>query len=360
MNEHIAAHIQKGNQYFAAYRFEEAHSEYSRALYELQQAGLALNEAAQAELHLMRATALASADEQAALSDPDIFNQIIDDYDNAIDLRPEALHYRNLRGRMYMNCRFVDYKEEAEKDFEFVLKQNPHEPDALNMMGLLAAEQQDMDRAIYYFSLAIEQEPSADLYASRGMCYFRRMPPAYEVASREFAKALELDPKREDLYLWRAHCFIELGEEAAALQTYDQLIELAPRAEYFVDRGQTRLTSELEQARNDFLTAIEMGQHPLAYNNLAWMLAQEGEYEQAVQHAETALQLDPTCTIAYATLAEIYALQGKEDAMYEHLALALQHFYDDYLDVMAEPAFQPYLQQQRFQQLISEMKQRQG
>ncbi len=355
MNSHIIPHIEAANRHFSAHEFEEAHQQFSQALHKLQkeeESGL-INEESVAELYLLRGTSLVSVDEQAALADPDIFNQVLDDYDNAIDLHPEAIHYRNLRGRMYMNCTFSDYKKEARKDFEYVLKHQEHHPDALQMMGLLATQAKDYDKAIYYFSLAIEQEPEAsETYAARGMSYFRKKPPKYEEAARDFAKAQSFTPEREDLYIWRAQCFQLLNLPESALQEYDRLIDLSPKAEYFVERGNLLIADQPGRAFEDYTHAVEIGQHPLAYNNLAWLLLQKGDFEEAIEHAKMVIQVDPTATIAYATLAEIYAKMEDEDRFYEYLALALQHYYEDYMDAMMEPAFEAYMHEARFKELI--------
>lgn len=359
MDSHTNSHIQSGKQYFARRRFEEAHREFSLALHELakaEESGL-FDEEALSELYVLRATSLVSIDEEAALKDPDIFNQVMDDYDHAIDLDPATTNILNLRGRMFLNCQFADYKAEAKKDFDAVLKADANNPDGLRMMGLFSASEKEYDRSIYYFSLALEQEPnSSETYAARGMSYFRRTPPQLELALQDFAKAQEITPEREDLYIWRAQILQQLKLNNEALEEYNRLIDLAPKADYFVDRGTMVLETNPRQAFDDFTQAVHIGTHPLAYNNLAWMLLQDGEYEEAIGHAEMALKVDPTTTVAYATLAEIYAKMKDDDKFYESLALALEHYYQDYMDAMTEPAFEEYVHERRFREMMREVR----
>lgn len=358
MNEHIQSHLTRGQRHFEAGHFQQAHAELSRALFELEEASLTLNEEALAELLVLRGTALASIDERDALEDPDVFNQVMDDYDTAIDLRPEELSYRNLRGRMYLHCLFADYQQKAREDFEYVLEKRPKDLDALRMLGMLAAEEGDHVKAVERFSQLLEEEEVAEVLAARGMSYLKLVPIQYEQAIQDFAKAIALNPEREDWYVWQAQALQECGELEAALHVYNDLIERAPKSPYLLERGNLLLELNPEQAFRDFQAAIKTGANPQAYNNLAWMLLQQGDMDAAIEHAQHALEVDPTCSIAYATLAEIYASIEDRERFYEYFTLALDHYYQDYMDAMVETAFQPFVQEVRFQELIQAKKQR--
>jgi tetratricopeptide (TPR) repeat protein len=346
MNRELRKLMRQGQALYEARSFDEAYYQFTLAIQivEEEQDDCGLSDSEIAELYLTRGAILATEDEAIALNDPDIFHQIMEDYDTAIETCPPQFYYRNLRGRMYLNCAFANYTEEAKEDFGYVLEMDPQDAGALKHMGQACSRQENYPRAIEYFTRSIASHPDTEAYLHRAFCHFKSTPPDFEAAAEDFGRALEQLPRLEELYLWRAQCFQGLGRIEDAIKEYDRLLEISPGdAGYYVDRGALRTPVDPLGAQEDFDRAIKVGNHPLAYNNRACYFLQLGYYEQAAADAKSALAADPKCNIAYATLAEIYAKQGNREQFLHFLTLALQHYYDDIIEVLENPAFSPFL-----------------
>ena len=348
-------YILHGKALFEARDYEQAYEKLSQAIYLLEEndARLWMNPEEMGELYLLRGSALYQDNENEALSDPDIFTQIIEDYEQAISFQPENSLYYRIRGRLYLNCKFGDFKKEAKADFQEAIKANKQDHLALRFMGEILSKEEEYDKAIHYLTLSLQEVEDKEAFMMRGVCYFRKIPADYSAAALDFGKAQEQLPKLEELYIWRAQCFQELGDITSAIQEYNRLIKISPgNAGYLIDRGTMRFEDDPDGAFDDFNRALEIQIHPLALNNRAYYYLQKGDYQSAIADAKTALEVNGDHSIAYATLAEIYAITGDKEEFYHYLDLALKNYYTDIVDVLMEPAFSPYKEESRFLQLI--------
>ena len=177
-------------------------------------------------------------------------------------------------------------------------------------------------RAIELFQRAIEHDPSFALaFAHVAMAYTElaevgAMSPdvAYERATANVAKALELDPE-----LAAAHCTLghlktarELDWEGAE-RAFKRAIELNPNgAEAYDLYG--RLCTGLERY-DDALDLLRRAQEldPLAHGlDIATALLRAGHYAEAVTRAEAGVRLYDAEDRARATLGWAYFLSGRE------------------------------------------------
>lgn len=355
MNSKLEDYISHGKACFEARDYEEAYRQFSLAIGMIEEGTTQffMNDEELAKVYLFRGSALFSDSEREALNNPDIFNQILDDYDQAVSVQPNNPIYRNVRGKLYLNCQFTNFLEEAREDFSQVVKRHPDNSMALKSLGEIYSREEAYDQAIYYFSKALEKGEDKEVYMLRGVCQFRKTVPDFAAAADDFGKAQVFLPRLEELYVWRAQCFLELNDYGAAIGEYDKLLEIAPnKAGYYVDRGAVKIDHDPDGALADFDRALEIADHPLAYNNRAYYYLQQGDYAQAIQDAMRALEVDGEYSIAYATLAEIYARMDDEEQFYKYLELALKFYYDDIVEVMLEPAFEKYNNDSRFLDLI--------
>lgn len=347
--------IEKGKTSIRDRNYLSAHEELSRAIHLIEQEHLGdlLNDAQLAEVYVLRGSALWYQDELQTYTDPDIFHQVLNDFEQALDMLPQQTVYLNLRGRLYLNASFDDYLQLAEEDFEAALKAAPKDADALKNLGELRAKQERYDQAIQYYTRSLDEQIDKETYLLRGVANFRRIPANYQAAADDFGRAQELLPGLEDLYIWRAQSFLELGEWELAVEEYDRLIDVSPEtSSHYVDRGVLKLERDEAAALADFEQALEIAPDPSAYNNRAVLMRMRGDFEMAVSDAKAALKADPEYAVAYATLAEIYADMGDRTAMYDQLKQALATYYDDVVEVMSEPAFEPYIHEPEFQRLL--------
>jgi len=347
--------INQGRSAFRSQRYQEAFELLSRAIGKIedQDGGDLLEGQILAELYLLRGTSLFALNEQEAFEDPDIFNQIADDYEQSLEMNPDYVEAYALRGRLFLNCEFTDYTEEARQDFSEVLRRESDHWETLNYMGQLFYGQEEYDKAIYYFSKVIEQEATVSAHELRALAFFQKLPPDYVAAAADFEQAKLLSPEREEFYIWRAQCFQELSLMGDAIREYDQLIERFPgESRYWLDRGTIKVEVDPAGALQDFERSIALSPNALAFNNRAFYYKMQGDYEQAIADVEMALELEPGLPVAYATLAEIYAEMEDETQFYKYLELALEHYYEDTVDARSEIAFQSYAHEERFLSLL--------
>ena len=348
--------LNQGRKAFEDRDFQEAFRLFSLAIYDLEEKdeeSIQLSEQERTEAYILRGTALWREDEPKTFQDPDIFHQVLNDLEQALDVQPRNAALLNLRGRFYLNAAFDDFRHEAKEDFKAALEVLPDDPESLRNMGEALSKLEEYSLAADYLTKAIDAgDAGPELWLMRGVAFFKKIPPEFQAAAADFGQAEVLAPEVEETYVWRAQCFQEMQELELAIQEYDKLISFAPKAAYFVDRGVVKLEMSMDEALADFEEALELEVHPLALNNRAAILRLKGDLQAAENDAREALRISPDFAVAHATLAEVYADQGNLPGLKEQLSLAIDSYYDDVMEVLTEPAFEPYLQEDWMQALL--------
>lgn len=352
----VREHLRIAKGHISAQEFDEAYRELSVAIHlvEDHDASSELEDSELAELYLMRASSLMSSTKGRVFRETDSFHQVLEDLESAVTAQPQDPQYRLIRAQFYKKSEFADYLSEAKTDLDTILKQDENHVEALVELGDVMTRQREFKNAIPILTKAITLEAGAEAYMSRGLAFFKKTPPDYQAAAKDFYQAQLANPTDENLYLWRAQCFQELEQWSDALREYDLLIELVPDNQgYFVDRGFIKDSMENEQgAVEDYNKALDIGPHPMAFNNRAMYFLREGRIEEAIEDAKAAIEADPELYIAQASLAEIYAHAGYKEEMLDSLKAAMGTYYLDSVEVMLEPAFEPYLEDPDFQEVI--------
>ncbi len=121
------------------------------------------------------------------------------DYSTIIELDSAAVEPRFYHGMLAM--RQADLTT-ALADFSRLEEIAPEDP--LTNLGLATYYNSlaDYGKAAQYFSLLIEQEPTAEYYGARGVCYLYL--DRLNEASADINEALRLNPADAELYVYRA------------------------------------------------------------------------------------------------------------------------------------------------------------
>lgn len=83
-----------------------------------------------------------------------------------------------------------------------------------------------LDEALAYFTDHIEKNPdSSEAYSKRAVVWKTKGEPIKALEDAD--KALQLDPKRMEVYLLRADIYLENGDKAAAKANYTETVERA-------------------------------------------------------------------------------------------------------------------------------------
>lgn len=355
MQEKLKKHIESGLALFESRDYEASYSELSQAIHliEEEEGEMFLNATQVSEIYMFRASALIAADDHQAYNDEATFYQAMDDYEEAIGLQPSNALLYNLRGKTYLRAKFSDFTQKAKVDFQRAIELDKEEFSAMKSLGEILSKEGKYNDAIRYFSIILDKNKDAETYMLRAVTNFKKPQPDYAAAAADFGKAQELLPRLEELYLWRAQCFQELKQIDKAVAEYDKLIQISPRnAGYYIDRGTLLHHANPEAALNDYTRALDIQAHPLAYNNRANLLARQGNLQGAIEDAKSALKTDPNFSIAHASLAEIYALMKDKANMYNHLEIAVEKYFEDVFELLENPVYEPFRNEERFQQLI--------
>lgn len=209
-------------------------------------------------------------------------------------------------------------------------------------------KQEHIDRAILL-------NPSNYLYfAHRGLLYFRQRK--IEAAIEDYEAAMKLNPKDAVLPYNMGHFYEQKGELEKALEYFEMASGYGELA--FLAKGQIlERLGRIDESIQAVSTAIDV--NPMsskALNRRAHQLRQLGEYHQAFIDISKAIEYDPSHPVHFATLAEIYAAQGKMDEFYLNFSIALSKGLKIEAIRTAKDIYLPLLKDKRFIELLDKYK----
>lgn len=145
------------------------------------------------------------------------YEEAIDSYTKAIDIRPEIPQFFNSRGYAY-SC--IDEHDKAIYDYNKAIELYPEYADAYCNLGTSYDAQKKYDEAILNYSEAIKlDQNTAIIFFNRG-CTYTKMKK-YEEAVLDFSKVIKLEPGCIEAYTERAKSYRLLGDVAKATQDED-------------------------------------------------------------------------------------------------------------------------------------------
>ena len=175
------------------------------------------------------------------------------------DIYLRAAHFAEQGGK---------YKE-AEAKYQQALKVEPKNVDAIVGLARLYDQQGNSQQAVATYQKALKLHPrNAIVYNDFGLCYGRRRELA--PAQQMLQKAVELEPGRANYRMNLATVLVDMGRPADAFQ---QLAAAQPQG--------------------------------VAHYNLACLLDERGQHDQAADQARQALAKDPSLTPARELLAQL-------------------------------------------------------
>ncbi len=117
---------------------------------------------------------------------------------------------------------------EAEYQYQSVLRASPRNPDALNLMGTLALEAKQPQRAIVYFEKALKALPRQPAYINNLGSALLAVED-YPAAAQQFRRALLFDPKLVDAICNLGRVSKLLNKSDEALEHYQRALAVAPQ-----------------------------------------------------------------------------------------------------------------------------------
>ncbi|ORZ20242.1 hypothetical protein BCR42DRAFT_408316 [Absidia repens] len=175
-------------------------------------------------------------------------------------------------------------------------------------------EQQDIASAFKEFEDAIAINPSdPDAYYHRGQIHY--ISNNFEAAAKDYSESIKLD----DTFLY-AHVQLgvvqyKMGSVSSSMSTFKNTLKQFPEsADVHNYYGELLADQQkFDEAVDMFTKAIELDpKNPLPYINKAMLKFQlKGEAEEAISLCKKALEADPACDAAVASLGQLYLERGE-------------------------------------------------
>ncbi len=169
------------------------------------------------------------------------------------------------------------------------------------------------DGAVSVMEKAIKQSPkNGFLYTTRGRYLLRG--EHYNLALADLTKGMSIDPAtRQDwVYRMRADCYVNLGNNEAAIADLKRAIALKPHDEYFKMLGEVNYQMKrLDEAINCFSKGIAMNtKNYWLYKLRGDVFFQQQKYKKAVDDYTSVIRLVPNETVGYGSRAKAYERLG--------------------------------------------------
>ncbi|HEX5209589.1 MAG TPA: tetratricopeptide repeat protein [Steroidobacteraceae bacterium] len=208
--------------------------------------------------------------------------------------------------------------DEARASCLSALQLQPRQLEALNLLGIIAAQTGDPARAVAFFGEVLQLDPqNLAAHNNQGNALRALQQPAAAIASHD--RAIAIKPDHAPSYYSRAKALHELRRYEEAIASYERAIALQPDyAEAFCNRG--RALFELQRygaalASHDKAIALRPG-YAAAYVDRGRALAGLRHYEAAIESLGKAIALEPRHPgIWYIRANALYSLERFEAAL---------------------------------------------
>lgn len=222
--------------------------------------------------------------------------------------------------------------EAAIRDFTEALRYDPQLAVAYNNRGIALDRSGELEKAVADYSEAIKLDPQyAAAFNNRGLAQAKKSD--FKRAIADFDQAIRFDPKFAVAHNNRGVAREQAGDLAGAEQDFTAALSLDPQlGDAYANRGNVRRgLAKYEQAIADFDSAVRLDRtNAAAYNNRAWLLATCPD--EKFRNGQAAIEAaKKACDLAEGknpdwldTLAAAYAESGQFDEAVETESRAIE------------------------------------
>ena len=207
---------------------------------------------------------------------------------------------------------------DAEQLYHQALEQDPSQPDALNLLGVIAEQRGDLEQALALFDRAITAAPKLAIIPFNKGNALRDAGRAQE-AQAAYEAALACDPGFHDALLNLGVLLQEEGQTKLALEHFNTLIRLNPnhhQAHYNIGKC-FQARGNIDNAFSAFETALTLNPNDHdAHFAIANVCSDMARYNDAIDHIKTAIKLKPNWSEAFGALGIFLLRAGQyQDAI---------------------------------------------
>ena len=209
--------------------------------------------------------------------------------------------------------------------FEKILKVHPTNLDALNALGLIAGQSQDLKRAVRLFDQSLKLDPdNAATHCNRGLALHELKDFTSALAS--YDRAIALKPDHAVAYYNRGNSLKDLRDAREAIASYDRAIAIHPGfAQAHYNRGVVlESLGEREAALASYDRAATLKpDYQEAHYNRGVVLQALGCWAAAIESYDAAIALDPTHAAAHSNRGVVLSQLRQFDAALESFDRAI-------------------------------------
>lgn len=209
--------------------------------------------------------------------------------------------------------------EQAQKLADQLLRVNPRHHGNLNLAGLIARQQGNLDQAVRFLSQAIELYDSEPIYhCNLGSVYHQSC--RYAEAVMACQQALDLRPDYVNALITQGSAYFACEQYQAALSAYRQAVCLNPdQALYHAYLADTfRELGQINDAIRSYERSLNLSPElPYAIGNLGLTLLGIGQPERALDYCQRAVRYEPKSSNAWMNLGTVYRILGEIEAAME-------------------------------------------
>jgi tetratricopeptide (TPR) repeat protein/glycosyltransferase involved in cell wall biosynthesis len=193
-----------------------------------------------------------------------------------------------------------------------ILRTEPEQVNALNLLGLAADYRSKFSTAIAVYQRAISCHPDdPEAYNNLGNTLQRQ--GKFEAAIPYYDRAIALKPDYTQALNNRGAALEEVGRYEESIASYDRALELRPDyADAHYNQGNAyRGKGDYAGAIACYRRALELDpNYVMAYNNAGLSYYDMGEPERAIAEYRKALEIDPDCADAHLNLSLALKITG--------------------------------------------------
>ena len=251
-------------------------------------------------------------------------------YENILGVQSNHFDALQLLGLLFaqQNChdRAVELMGKA-------LKINPHHPIVNNNLGVVLRAQKKLDIAISYFTKAVQHAPNyLEALQNLATAYFDERK--FDLSVQTLDKLIKIKDNDAAVHAQRGTALFNLGQFDKALKSYDSAIHIQPNLEaVHNNRGLAlKKLGQYDSAVVSFDKAICINpDYPEAYNNRGTVFEEQMKLDSAIKSFEMAIHLRPDYAEAHNNLGNVFQnLQQYERAMVcREKAINIQPDYED-------------------------------
>ncbi len=218
-------------------------------------------------------------------------------YEEAISEYKKAIRIAPNNASLYYNLGFTYNKlgqyQQAVKYFNKAIGINPDDFDAYTELGFAYDQLGKYPEAIKYYEKALQIKPNdAMTYYNIGVAY--NSLKKHQEAIKYYEKALQIDPKYDSAYNNIGFAYTQLGQHEKAIGYYEKVLRTNPNDDYAYNNigfAHSEL-GQHQEAIKYYQKAIQINPNYIAaYNNLSVAYSKLGLRQKAEESYEVAKEL---------------------------------------------------------------------